>query len=1211
MLLLTFTVVVSATSNENVFAAGDGTAENPYQVATAEQLNAVRNNLSAYYIQTQNIDLSQYKNWMPIGSEKNAFEGSFNGNGYTINNLTFLKPIHEEPTIGLFGYAQNCCIKNVNLNNVSILIESPKFHLVGTLLAKGNRNVELKNISVYGNIEYRTVDYIHAGGIVGSLGFDSSIINSSNFSNITINSDNLTIIGGVAGYCRATKFENCSNFGNITVSSKKEIRAGGIAGSNDYAIMTRCINQGNIKSSSLEGHSSVGGITGDYDGYGLKTGKYPILGEISFCENYGRLESESLEFTSFSYERFECSAGGIAAYINDSNVFNCYNQGDIYTIQRFEEHSNAYGVSIISFFDCGTAGIVANFSGSGICENNINSASHISCEIQCYVSDHNHEQDSRNHVAGIACSTGNLKNNYSINTISYVGKGYENANTINGANGEKISLSEMEALKCQLGFYSNKIIIEGEPSINAYITTTLTATYYDENGNVENGGIAFSCSDEKILQLISNGNNATVKGLKGGKATITATHSSGTTASIEITVNNYTVELEEEYSEFLDEEKETIYSYKVKNGNSVALASETEVVLEIVNKDGTEIARIKNYNDYSGTFEIEGLSIGECELVAKINGVEMDRAPINILGNIADTINNETVLRAKVLLNNNRYKYYRDNDSIHHVHIDGIGLGASVFYQNAGNSLNLLFESITEGKSTNDINASQAYKVVLLKLLYGGNKLDEYMDYANKIDTYFLKYGSMIENKTPILGVNNVKDLKTQFSNLLKGSTIDLGILDSVLVVGKSMRECISEMERIYMLASCSDSQVKALQLIAANTSDKNLKQACNELATEIIIATDTKLIQAAGTGFVAGWNTLVEETACSVVQGALNFIPGVTVWNISLDATKLGLNSLFKIDDSAEDLINLSALHSIENSLYNAMLNAEKKFSSNMTADNALNFMATADFYKEILLYGNDVIRNMVVHNAEAKVNLNATKLVLKSLFDSEKDLVDTVNSYFEKEGITHQLECIDQLKTLLENADFYSTDGIDIAAYIREVKSTTPSEWAKPEIQKAIDMCILPDYMQNNYQNNITRAEFCTLLTYFIEAKGENVDSLIKEKGALIKTPFSDTYYEYVDYMYKLGIVNGVGDGIFQPLGEITREQAATMLMRAAKVLDVDTTAKNSGFTGISDWASDGVNYVVYNGIMNGTGNGFEPQGKFTKEQAIATLVRMLGKV
>ena len=104
-----------------------------------------------------------------------------------------------------------------------------------------------------------------------------------------------------------------------------------------------------------------------------------------------------------------------------------------------------------------------------------------------------------------------------------------------------------------------------------------------------------------------------------------------------------------------------------------------------------------------------------------------------------------------------------------------------------------------------------------------------------------------------------------------------------------------------------------------------------------------------------------------------------------------------------------------------------------------------------------------------------------------------------------------------------------------------------------------------------------------------------------------WSPAYYEYADYMFKLGIANGVSVTEFNPLGEITREQAATMLMRTADVLGYDTSYNTSVESGVSSWATEGVGFVTENGIMNGTGNGFEPQGKYTKEQAIATFVRM----
>lgn len=52
--------IVSLTAN--IFAGGDGSAENPYQVASAAQLDAVRNDLDAHYIQVADIDLSGFSN---------------------------------------------------------------------------------------------------------------------------------------------------------------------------------------------------------------------------------------------------------------------------------------------------------------------------------------------------------------------------------------------------------------------------------------------------------------------------------------------------------------------------------------------------------------------------------------------------------------------------------------------------------------------------------------------------------------------------------------------------------------------------------------------------------------------------------------------------------------------------------------------------------------------------------------------------------------------------------------------------------------------------------------------------------------------------------------------------------------------------------------------------------------------------------------------
>ena len=85
------------------FAGGSGTKEDPWQIASAEQLNLIRENLAGHYVLIADIDLSGYENWESIGAFQSlsdapedaevphpdyAFTGTFDGAGHTISNLT-------------------------------------------------------------------------------------------------------------------------------------------------------------------------------------------------------------------------------------------------------------------------------------------------------------------------------------------------------------------------------------------------------------------------------------------------------------------------------------------------------------------------------------------------------------------------------------------------------------------------------------------------------------------------------------------------------------------------------------------------------------------------------------------------------------------------------------------------------------------------------------------------------------------------------------------------------------------------------------------------------------------------------------------------------------------------------------------------------------------------------------------------------------------
>lgn len=116
--------VISFLSKKITFSAGDGSSEDPYQISTLDQLNAVRLKLSAHYVLSANIDLSQWGlTWVPIGKYvphrenlniKKAFSGTFNGLGFELQNLSCwtASNVASDEDInetGLFG----CCINAV------------------------------------------------------------------------------------------------------------------------------------------------------------------------------------------------------------------------------------------------------------------------------------------------------------------------------------------------------------------------------------------------------------------------------------------------------------------------------------------------------------------------------------------------------------------------------------------------------------------------------------------------------------------------------------------------------------------------------------------------------------------------------------------------------------------------------------------------------------------------------------------------------------------------------------------------------------------------------------------------------------------------------------------------------------------------------------------------------------------------------------------
>jgi len=105
---------------------------------------------------------------------------------------------------------------------------------------------------------------------------------------------------------------------------------------------------------------------------------------------------------------------------------------------------------------------------------------------------------------------------------------------------------------------------------------------------------------------------------------------------------------------------------------------------------------------------------------------------------------------------------------------------------------------------------------------------------------------------------------------------------------------------------------------------------------------------------------------------------------------------------------------------------------------------------------------------------------------------------------------------------------------------------------------------------------------------------------------------YYEAVETLTKLSIVEGKGEGLYAPEDGVTRAEMAALI---ARIQGYGETAKGSANTGFTDvpathWASGYIANAAGMGIINGYGDGtFGPEDPVLYEQAIKMVMATLG--
>ena len=168
-----------------------------------------------------------------------------------------------------------------------------------------------------------------------------------------------------------------------------------------------------------------------------------------------------------------------------------------------------------------------------------------------------------------------------------------------------------------------------------------------------------------------------------------------------------------------------------------------------------------------------------------------------------------------------------------------------------------------------------------------------------------------------------------------------------------------------------------------------------------------------------------------------------------------------------------------------------------------------------------------------------------------------------------------------------------------------STASDWAREDITKAIELGLVPQALQNYYTQATTRAEFAALVVYLYETVTG------REIATDRSIAFSDTTDVNVHKAATIGVVMGVGENRFDPDAQLTREQAAVMLARLAYAIGQPLEQADATFydnADVSDWAVDAVGQMQESGIMGGVGNNlFSPGGDYTREQSIVTILRL----
>ncbi len=245
-------------------AAGNGTSNDPYIITNQSELQSISNDLSAYYVLGNDIDLSGVT-WTPIGSSSNpvvtGFYGNLDGRNHTITNL-YLNGTDTD-YIGLFSViTAGAQIENIMFTDCTVMGKSNVGLVFGACIMASGVDTQ----AIISNVDSENCTVIGSSAAVGGIaGLGANTNSSAAFTGCTANGMHVKAsshyVGGIAGYGAYTNssaaFAGCT--AEMCTVHATSNYAGGICGriyAGNTGTFTDCI----VKYSSIVAPSYVAGI---------------------------------------------------------------------------------------------------------------------------------------------------------------------------------------------------------------------------------------------------------------------------------------------------------------------------------------------------------------------------------------------------------------------------------------------------------------------------------------------------------------------------------------------------------------------------------------------------------------------------------------------------------------------------------------------------------------------------------------------------------------------------------------------------------------------------------------------------------------------------------------------------------------------------------------------------------------------------------------